>query len=80
LDAYSLATLMEIIEDRHGKRSTMIASQLPVQQWHDIIGEPTIADAILDRLVHDTHRMELIRESLRKRKRVNELTEINTQE
>jgi DNA replication protein DnaC len=75
-----LATLMEIIEDRHGKRSTMIASQLPVQQWHDIIGEPTIADAILDRLVHDTHRMELIRESLRKRKRVNELTEINTQE
>jgi DNA replication protein DnaC len=80
LDAYSRATLMEIIEDRHGKRSTMIASQLPVQQWHDIIGEPTIADAILDRLVHDAHRMELIGESLRRRKKVNELTEINTQE
>jgi DNA replication protein DnaC len=80
MDAYSRATLMEIIEDRHGKRSTMIASQLPVQQWHDIIGVPTIPDAIPDRPVHDAHRMELIGESLRKRKKVNELTEINKQE
>jgi DNA replication protein DnaC len=43
---------MEIIEDRHGKRSTIITSQLPVLRWHDIIGENTIADAILDRIVH----------------------------
>jgi DNA replication protein DnaC len=70
LDSYSRATLMEIIEDRHGKRSTIIASQLPVQQWYDIIGEATVADAILDRLVHDAHRIELEGESLRKRKHV----------
>jgi transposase len=68
LDSYSRATLMKIIEDRHGKRSTIIASQLPVQQWYDIIGEATVADAILDRLVHDAHRIELEGESLRKRK------------
>ena len=69
LDTYSRATLMEIIEDRHGKRSTIIASQLPVRQWYDIIGEATVADAILDRLVHDAHRIELEGESLRKRKK-----------
>jgi DNA replication protein DnaC len=70
LDSYSRATLMEVIEDRHGKRSTIIASQLPVQQWYEIIGEATIADAILDRIVHDAHRIELQGESLRKRKQV----------
>lgn len=68
LDSYSRATLMEIIEDRHGKRSTIIASKLPVQQYYDIIGEATIADAGLDRLVDEVHRMELQGESLRKRK------------
>jgi len=70
LDSYSRATLMEIIEDRHGKRSTIISSQLPIPQWYDIIGEATVADAILDRLVHDAHRIELQGESLRKRKKV----------
>jgi DNA replication protein DnaC len=50
---------MEIIEDRHGKRSTIITSQLPVLQWHEIIGENTIADAVLDRIVHQAHRVEL---------------------
>ena len=79
LDAYSRSTLMEIIEDRHGKRSTIIASQLPVQQWYDIIGEATIADAILDRLVHDAHRVELIGDSLRKRKKVNTNETLETQ-
>jgi DNA replication protein DnaC len=69
LDACSRATLMEIIQDRHVKRSTMIASRLPVQQCHDIIGEPIIADAILDHLAHDAHCMELKGKSLRKRKR-----------
>ncbi len=59
--------LMEIIEDRHGKTSSIIASQLPVSSWYDVIGEETIADAILDRLVHSSHRIELKGESLRKK-------------
>lgn len=59
--------LMEIIEDRHGQSSTIIASQLPVKSWYEIIGEATIADAILDRLVHTSYRIELKGESLRKK-------------
>ena len=51
--------LMEIIEERHGRGSTLIASQLPVKAWHDLIGDPTFADAILDRLVHNAYRLEL---------------------
>jgi DNA replication protein DnaC len=58
--------LMEIIEDRHARNATIIASQLPVANWYSIIGEETIADAILDRLVHTSHRLELKGESLRK--------------
>ena len=57
---------LEIIEDRHAKRSTIIASQLPVASWFDVIGEAIIADAILDRIVHASHRFELKGESLRK--------------
>ncbi len=57
---------MELIEDRHARRSTIITSQLPVANWYDVIGEETIADAILDRLVHTSHRIELKGESLRK--------------
>jgi len=60
--------LMEIVEDRHAKASTIIASQLPVASWYDVIGEDTIADAILDRLVHSSYRIELKGESLRKKK------------
>ena len=59
--------LMEIIEDRHARHSTIIVSQLPVSNWFDIIGEATIADAILDRLVHTSHRIELKGDSLRKK-------------
>lgn len=59
--------LMEIIEDRHGARSTIIASQLPVASWYDVIGEETIADAILDRLVHSSYRIDIKGESLRKK-------------
>ena len=59
--------LMEIIEDRHARKATIIASQLPVSNWYEIIGEETIADAILDRLVHTSHRIELKGESLRKK-------------
>lgn len=67
LDKKQQMDLMEIIEDRHGKSSTIIASQLPVGSWYEIIGEATIADAILDRLVHTSHRIELKGESLRKK-------------
>lgn len=68
LDAQSRSILLEIIEDRHGKGSTIITSQVPVEKWHSIIGESTIADAILDRLVHDAHRIEMKGESLRKKR------------
>lgn len=67
LDAHNRSALIEIIEDRHGKRSTIIAAQLPVVQWHDVIGEKTIADAVLDRIVHNAYRIEMVGESLRKR-------------
>ena len=67
LDKQQQMDLMEIIEDRHSKSSTIIASQLPVAKWYEIIGEATIADAILDRLVHASHRIELKGESLRKK-------------
>jgi len=67
LDKLQQIDLMEIIEDRHGQSSTIIASQLPVRSWYEIIGEATIADAILDRLVHTSHRIELKGESLRKK-------------
>ena len=60
--------LMEVIEDRHGRRSTLIASQLPTDHWHEYIGEATIADAILDRLLHGAHRINLTGESMRKTK------------
>jgi len=68
-DAQSRAALMEIIEDRHGKSSLIITSQLPVAKWHDVIGEKTIADAILDRIVHSAHRIELKGESMRKKRK-----------
>ncbi|CAM4110922.1 DNA replication protein DnaC [Pedobacter westerhofensis] len=59
---------MEIIEDRHASKTTIIASQLPVASWYDVIGENTIADALLDRMVHTSYRIELKGESLRKKK------------
>ncbi len=63
---------MEIIEDRHGRKSTIITSQLPVSLWHEAIAEPTIADAILDRIVHTAHRIELKGSSIRKKIRLQE--------
>jgi DNA replication protein DnaC len=59
--------LMEIIEDRHNRKSTIIASQLPVASWYEIIGDDTIADAIMDRIIHGSHRIELSGESMRKK-------------
>jgi DNA replication protein DnaC len=67
LDINQRLMLLELLEDRHGKRSTIITSQLPVSKWYEIIGEPTIADAILDRLVHSSHRIELNGDTLRKK-------------
>ena len=77
LDQQSRTILMEIIEDRHGKRSTLLTSQVPVHKWYEVIGEQTIADAILDRIIHDAHRVELKGESMRKKKTIldQELTE-----
>lgn len=71
LDNLKRQDFMEIIEDRHGKRSTIIASQLPIASWHEVIAEQTIADAILDRIVHSALRIELKRESMRRKKSEN---------
>ena len=66
LDNYSRMALLEIMEDRHAEKSTIISSQLPVDKWHEIIGENTIADAVLDRMIHTSHRINLKGESMRK--------------
>jgi len=68
VEAQHRIDLMEIIEDRHGRAATIIASQLPVSTWFEVIGEESIADAILDRLVHTSHRIELKGDSLRKKR------------
>ena len=67
--------LFEILEDRYGRKSTIVASQLPVEKWHDAIGHPTLADAILDRLLHNGYKIALKGESMRKKKG-RRLTEI----
>ena len=58
--------LLEILDDRHGRTSTIVTSQIPVEHWHETIGDPTLADAILDRIVHNAHRLQLLGESMRK--------------
>lgn len=68
LDENNRMDLMEIVEDRHGLRSTLVASQLPVSAWYEIIAEPTLSDAILDRITSSAHRIELKGESMRKNK------------
>ncbi|HEX7424269.1 MAG TPA: IS21-like element helper ATPase IstB [Terriglobales bacterium] len=60
--------LFEILEDRHGRRSTILVSQVPIDKWHDAIGHPTLADAILDRVVHNAHKIVLKGESMRKKR------------
>ena len=59
--------LLEIVDDRYDKGSLLITSQVPLAQWHDIIADPTLGDAILDRIVHNAHRIELKGDSLRRR-------------
>ena len=77
IDDWGLANLteeqrwdvLEIMEDRHGLRSTLIASQLPIEKWHKVIGDPTLGDAIFDRLVHNAHKLALKGDSLRKKQK-----------
>ena len=74
LDDWGLSTLtqdqgrdlLEIVDDRHNRGSTIVTSQLPVDHWHEVIANPTVADAILDRLVHNAHRLTLNGDSMRK--------------
>ena len=68
MNADTRRDLLEILDDRHNRHSTLVTSQLPIEQWHDYIGEPTIADAILDRLVHNAHVLTLRGPSMRKKK------------
>jgi DNA replication protein DnaC len=70
LTAAQAGDLLEVIEDRHQRRSTILTSQLPINTWHDNLGEPTLADAICDRILHTAHRIELRGESLRKTRNV----------
>ena len=68
MDQQKQFDLLEVIEDRHGKTSTIIASQLPAASWFDVMSESTVADAILNRLVHTSHQIELKSETLRKKR------------
>lgn len=72
--------LLELFEERYQRRSTIITAQLPVSAWHDMIGEPTIADAILDRIVHNAHRIDLKGDSMRRKdQNVNLTPDENTE-
>ena len=62
-----ITDLLDVIEDRYERQSTVIISQLPVNQWYDLMDTPTVADALLDRLIHNAHRLELQGESQRKK-------------
>ncbi|MEO6189607.1 MAG: IS21-like element helper ATPase IstB [Saprospiraceae bacterium] len=79
LDSLNRATLIEIVEDRYEKGSIIITSQIPVNKWHDLIGEQTVADAIMDRILHGSHRLELKGDSLRKKENKESIlmTELN---
>ena len=67
LNAENRRDLLEVLEDRHGRRSTIATNQLPIEEWHAVIGDPTLADAILDRLVHNAYKINLRGGSMRKR-------------
>jgi DNA replication protein DnaC len=71
LNAEQRRDLLEIVEDRYDVRSILITSQLPVERWYEVIGNPTLADAILDRIIHNAHRIELKGDSMRKLKDLN---------
>jgi len=67
LTAEQRRDMLELLAERYSQRSTLVTSQMPVDNWHELIGDPTLADAILDRLVHDAYRINLKDESMRKR-------------
>jgi DNA replication protein DnaC len=73
------ADLLEVVEDRHQRHATIVTSQLPIKQWHEALGEPTIADAILDRLLSNSHRLELSGESLRRAESLDTATKAHPQ-
>ena len=77
LEAGSRHDLLEILEERYGRRSTIVTSQIPVDKWHALIGDPTSADAILDRLVHNAHRIDLAGDSLRRRRAISAVRAVN---
>jgi DNA replication protein DnaC len=68
-----VSDLLDVIEDRYERRSTIIVSQLPIAQWHELMDNPTVADALLDRLIHNAHRIELEGESQRKKNLVQDI-------
>jgi DNA replication protein DnaC len=72
--------LFEIVEERYRRKSTLITAQVPVAKWHELIGDPTVADAILDRIIHNAHRISLEGESMRKQKAPPHLTDNETPE
>ena len=76
IDGHAPHYLLEILEERYGRRSTLVTSQFPVARWHEKINDPTYADAILDRLVHNAHRLEMSGESMR---RLRQPAEANTE-
>lgn len=76
MDSQARLVLLDIVEDRHAKNSMIITSQIPVEGWYDVIGEKTVADAIMDRIVHNAHRIELKGESMRKKRSKNNQEEI----
>jgi DNA replication protein DnaC len=71
LDASKRHDLLELVEERYGRGATLVTTQIPVDRWHDLIGDPTYADAILDRLVHNAHRLALAGDSMRRTKRAS---------
>jgi transposase len=76
LNASERRDLLEILDDRHGRASIIVTSQIPVEHWHEIIGDPTLGDAILDRLVHNAHRLQLTGESMRKQNTRNRTLDV----
>jgi len=69
LDAAARQDFLEVLEERYGRRSTIVTSQVPVDKWHELIGDPTYADAILDRIVHNAHRIDLAGDSMRRKRK-----------
>jgi len=77
LDATGRSLLMDVMEDHHGRKSTMVVGQIPITSWHEVIGDLTLADALMDRWVHGSYQIELDGESMRKKMSQTENTKAN---